>query len=51
LDYVRVERGEDGVAVLTIDRQEKLNALDPQVTEEIGQSLLELEARGRARSS
>jgi enoyl-CoA hydratase len=45
LDYVRVER-EDGVAVLTIDRQQKLNALDPQVTEEIGQALLELEAEG-----
>src|SRR5919199_1796289 len=43
LDYVRVER-EGGVAVLTIDREEKLNALDPQVTEEIGQALLELEA-------
>jgi enoyl-CoA hydratase len=45
LDYVRVER-EDGIAVLTIDRQEKLNALDLQVTEEIGQALLELEAEG-----
>jgi enoyl-CoA hydratase len=43
LDYVKVER-EDGVAVLTIDRQEKLNALDRQVVEEIGQALLELEA-------
>jgi enoyl-CoA hydratase len=43
LEFVRVERGES-VAVLTIDRQEKLNALDPQVTEEIGQALLELEA-------
>ena len=43
MDYVRVER-EDGVAVLTIDRQEKLNALDRQVVEEIGQALLELEA-------
>jgi enoyl-CoA hydratase len=43
LDYVRVER-EGGVAVLTIDRQEKLNALDGQVVEEIGQALLELEA-------
>jgi enoyl-CoA hydratase len=31
---------------LTIDRQEKLNALDPQVVEEIGQALLELEAEG-----
>jgi enoyl-CoA hydratase len=45
LEFVRVER-EDGVAVLTIDRQEKLNALDLQVTEEIGQALLELEAEG-----
>ncbi len=43
MDYVRVER-ENGVAVMTIDRQEKLNALDRQVVEEIGQSLLELEA-------
>ena len=43
MDYVRVER-EDGVAVLTVDRQEKLNALDQQVVEEIGQALLELEA-------
>ena len=45
MEFVRVERGES-VAVLTIDRQEKLNALDPQVTEEIGQALLELEADG-----
>ncbi len=45
MDYVRVER-EDDVAVLTIDRQEKLNALDGQVIEEIGQSLLELESEG-----
>jgi enoyl-CoA hydratase len=45
LDYVGVER-EGGVAILTIDRQEKLNALDLQVTEEIGQALLELEAEG-----
>jgi enoyl-CoA hydratase len=44
LDYVKVELGE--VAVLTIDRQDKLNALDPTVVEEIGQSLLELEAEG-----
>jgi enoyl-CoA hydratase len=43
LDYVRVEH-EDGFATVTIDRQEKLNALNPQVTEEIGQALLELEA-------
>src|SRR5215218_8586971 len=45
MDYVRVE-SDDGIAVLTIDRQEKLNALDPQVVEEIGQALLELEAEG-----
>ena len=45
MDYVKVER-EDNVAVLTVDRQEKLNALDRQVVEEIGQALLELEAEG-----
>ncbi|MGI8540003.1 MAG: enoyl-CoA hydratase/isomerase family protein [Rubrobacteraceae bacterium] len=44
MDFVKVERGENGVAVLTIDRQDKLNALNPQVVEEIGQSLLELES-------
>ena len=44
MDYVKVELGE--VAVLTIDRQDKLNALDPTVVEQIGQSLLELEAEG-----
>jgi enoyl-CoA hydratase len=45
MDYVRVER-EDNVALLTIDRQEKLNALDMQVVEEIGQALLDLESEG-----
>ena len=45
MDYVKVER-EDNVALLTIDRQDKLNALDGQVVEEIGQALLELEAEG-----
>src|ERR671917_2623982 len=45
LDYVRVER-EDGIAVLTVDRQEKLNSLDGQVVEEIGQALLDLESEG-----
>ena len=45
MDYVRVE-SDDGVAVLTVDRQEKLNALDGQVVEEIGQALLELESEG-----
>ncbi|MBA3388671.1 MAG: enoyl-CoA hydratase-related protein [Actinomycetota bacterium] len=46
MDFVRVDLEENGVAVLTIDRQEKLNALDPQVVEEIGQALLELEIEG-----
>jgi enoyl-CoA hydratase len=45
VDYVKVQHHDD-VAILTIDRQEKLNALDPQVVEEIGQALLELEAEG-----
>src|SRR5215213_3446363 len=45
LDYVTIQH-EESVAVLTIDRQEKLNALDRQVVEEIGQALLELEAEG-----
>ncbi len=44
MDFVKVERGDDGVAVLTIDRQDKLNSLNPQVIEEIGQSLLDLES-------
>lgn len=38
-----MELGDNGVAVLTIDRQDKLNALSPRVTEEIGQALLEIE--------
>jgi enoyl-CoA hydratase len=42
LDFVRVDSS-GNVAVLTVDRQEKLNALNQQVTEEIGQALLELE--------
>jgi enoyl-CoA hydratase len=45
VDYVKVE-SEGDVAVLTVDRQEKLNALDGQVVEEIGQALLELESEG-----
>ncbi len=45
MDYVKVER-EDDVAVLTVDRQEKLNALDGRVIEELGQTLLELESEG-----
>jgi enoyl-CoA hydratase len=43
VDFVRVERGDDGIAVLTVDRQEKLNSLNSQVVEEIGQALLDLE--------
>ena len=45
MDYVTIDF-DDNVATMTIDRQEKLNALDPQVVEEIGQALLELEAEG-----
>ena len=43
MDFVKVERGDDGITVLTIDRQEKLNSLNPQVVEEIRQALLDLE--------
>ncbi|AHY47342.1 Enoyl-CoA hydratase/carnithine racemase [Rubrobacter radiotolerans] len=43
MDFVKLAREDNGVAVVTIDRQEKLNALNPQVVEEIGQTLLELE--------
>ena len=45
MDYVTINF-DDNVATMTIDRQEKLNALDPQVVEEIGQGLLDLEAEG-----
>ncbi len=45
MDYISVER-EDNITVLTVDRQEKLNALDRQVVEEIGQALLDLESEG-----
>ncbi|MBA2441703.1 MAG: enoyl-CoA hydratase/isomerase family protein [Rubrobacter sp.] len=45
MDFVKVER-EGGVATLTIDRQDKLNAISPQLVEEIGQSLLEIESEG-----
>lgn len=43
MDFVKVER-EGSVATLTIDRQDKLNAISPQVVEEMGQALLELES-------
>ena len=45
MEYVRIDR-EDDVAILTVDRQEKLNALDQTVVEEIGQALLEIEVEG-----
>ena len=45
MDYVTINF-DDNVATMTIDRQEKLNSLDPQVVEEIGQALLDLEAEG-----
>lgn len=44
MDFIKVERGDDGVAVLTVDRQDKLNSLNPQVVEELGEALLDLEA-------
>ena len=43
MDLVKVEHGDDGVAVLTIDRQEKLNSLNQQVLEEVKQTLINLE--------
>ena len=43
MDFVNVEREEDGIAVLTIDRQEKLNSLNQQVLEEIRRALLDLQ--------
>jgi len=43
LDFVNVEREENGIVVLTIDRQEKLNSLNQQVLEELRQALLNLE--------
>ena len=43
MDFVKLERGDGGIVLLTVDRQDKLNALNPQVTEEIGQALLDAE--------
>ena len=43
MDFIKVEREENGVAVLTVDRQDKLNSLNPQVIEEIRQAFQELE--------
>ena len=43
MDFIKVEREENGVAVLTVDRQDKLNSLNPQVIEEIRQALQGLE--------
>ena len=43
MDLVKVEHGDDGVAVLTIDRQEKLNSLNQQILEEVKQALINLE--------
>lgn len=43
MEFIQVER-EDGVATLTINRQDKLNTLNPQVIEELGQALLELQS-------
>ena len=43
MDFVKVEHGDAGVTVLTIDRQDKLNSLNPQVIGEIREALLGLE--------
>ena len=43
MDFIKVEREDGGIAVLTIDRQEKLNSLNSQVLEEIKQALLDLQ--------
>jgi enoyl-CoA hydratase len=43
LDFVKVEHRGAGVAVLIIDRQDKLNSLNPQVIREIREALLGLE--------
>ncbi|MEZ4416947.1 MAG: enoyl-CoA hydratase-related protein [Gemmatimonadota bacterium] len=40
-EFVRVER-EDGIATVVIDRAEKLNALNPQVIDEIGAAFASL---------
>lgn len=37
-DYVRVERDDD-LAILYVDRQEKMNALNPDVVEDLGEAL------------
>jgi len=42
LDLVKVEHGDKGVAVLTINRQEKLNSLNQQVLEQVKQALIDL---------
>jgi enoyl-CoA hydratase/carnithine racemase len=41
LEYVKVEH-EGEVAVLTVDRQDALNALNPQVQRELIEALTEL---------
>ena len=43
MEFVKVEREDNGVAILTVDRQDKLNSLNPQVIEEIHQALQGLE--------
>ncbi|MBV9454131.1 MAG: enoyl-CoA hydratase/isomerase family protein [Rubrobacter sp.] len=42
MDLVKVEHGDKGVAVLTINRQEKLNSLNQQVLEQVKQALIDL---------
>ena len=50
LQYVRVERdGDDAIAVVVVDRQEKMNALNPEVVRELGQAFGALRDDGDVR--
>lgn len=44
MSYVSVERAEGGVVVLTVDREDKLNALSKEVLEELQRRLRNLRA-------
>jgi enoyl-CoA hydratase len=39
MSFIRVENPEEGIRVLTVDRPEKLNALNSQVLEELGSAI------------
>lgn len=46
LEFVRIER-KDAIATIIIDRQDKLNALNPQVIAELGEAFQEVETDER----